>query len=128
MHILTKIILLVLKYIEMRNEYYNGVSDEEFVKYFNGILHSRMELTQYQYPYEKMESQEAIDDHIIRSQSSLFEYILESVRESVDQIDDNINEDETLFIHNKKKAEILPMLTDVIGNYVESVKVKYIKL
>lgn len=112
----------------MKNEYYNGITDEDFVKYFEDILHYRVELTQYQYPFEQIEPQEAIDDHIVRSQRSLFEYILESVRASVYQIDDKIEEDETIFIFNKKKAKILPMLTGIIGNYSKSVKVNYINL
>ena len=112
----------------MKIEYYNGISNEEFVKYFKELLYSVTELTQYSYPYEKVEPQESIDDHIVRCQNSLFEHILHSVRESAVNIEDNIAEDELLFIYNKKKTTLLPLLTDLIVEYINSVKVNYIAL
>jgi len=109
-------------------DYFNGVTNEDFVSYFLVDLHSRMELTQYTYPHEMTEPQDVIDEHIIRCQNILFDYIRECILDTIYEEGLILKGDETNFIYDKKKEEILPLLKMHINAYIENVKVQYIDL
>lgn len=109
-------------------DYFNGNTNEDFVNLFLEVLHCRMELTQYTYPYEEFDPNDVIDEHISRSQSILIEIIYHSISNALFENKVSLNKDEIDALYQKKNQELTPVLNDHIENYYKTVKVDYIDL
>jgi hypothetical protein len=105
-------------------DHYNGITNEEFKEYYLIDLHSRMELTQYTYPHEFIEPDKAIDDHIIRCQNILKDYIKNLIKEN----SENLTEEQLIEIYEAKRRELYPVISTINNDYYEKVKVNYIQL
>ena len=109
-------------------DYFNGKSNEDFVRFFKEVLFCRTELTQYTYPYEEFEPDQAVDDHIVRCQSILIEHIMHSISDAAFENKATLTKDETDNLYHKKMEELTPLLTEQIDNYTKDVNVEYIDL
>ena len=56
-------------------DYFNGVSNQDFIDYYKEDLYSRMEITLYTYPHEFIEEDPRPLDHLNRCEVILFEYL-----------------------------------------------------
>ena len=108
-------------------DHFNGVTNDDFIAYFLVDLHCRMELTQYTYPHEFMEPQDAMDDHVIRCQNILTDYVRETINEANYEQGIIMKGDEINYIYDQKVAELCPLIQPLIYKYYEDVKVTYIE-
>lgn len=109
--------------------YFEAVSNDDFVAYFLQDLHCRMELTQYLYPHEPIESEtDAIDEHIKKCYSILMDYIRQCINEAVYEKGLILKVDKINYIYDKKKEELFALITPLANKYFEDVKVTYIQL
>jgi hypothetical protein len=81
-------------------------------------------LTQYTYPHETFEPGDAIDDHIIRCQNILRDYIYELIYES----DNRMSKEEMTEIYKAKSKELFSEIDTISIEYFNKVKVNYISL
>jgi hypothetical protein len=109
-------------------DFFNGLTNEDFITYFLVDLNSRKELTQYTYPHEMTEPQDAIDDHVIRCQNILWEYISVNACNAAFEADLTLHTVELNEIVTKKQVELNPLFEPLITKYIEEVKVTYIDL
>jgi hypothetical protein len=109
-------------------DHFNGLKNEDLIAYFLVDLNSRKELTQYTYPHEMMEPQEAIDDHVIRCQNILWDFLYETVSETDFEAGISLNSSQLNEIVTQKKEELIPFFEPIITKYIEDVKVTYIDL
>lgn len=109
-------------------DYFNGLTNEDLLAYFLLDLNCRKELTQYTYPHEFMESQDAIDEHVIRCQDILWNYLYETVTKVADESNIILRPNELESRVENKKRELLPVFALYIEKYIEEVKVTYIDL
>ena len=109
-------------------DYFNGNTNEDFVNIFKEVLFCRTELTQYIYPFEEFEPDDAIDDHVVRCQSILISQIMHSISDAAFKNKATLTKDETDILYHKKMEELTPLLTEHIDNYTQNIKVEYIDL
>ena len=108
-------------------DYFEGITNEEFVAFFLEDLNCRKELTQYIYPHETtLEPEDVIDDHIARCQNILKEYMRELVIENSFDEDNEVSYENYEDIVSKRLQEVLPLLEPFIMKYLENTKVTYI--
>lgn len=104
-------------------DYFQGLTNDDFKIYFLKDLNCLKELTQFIYPNEMLDDNSVIDDHIIRCQNILSDYILNVLTSNVDLSNDQIN-----LLFDEKKKELFSILSPDIETYFQNVKVKYIDL
>lgn len=109
-------------------DYLNGLTNDDLINYFLVDLNSRKELTQYTYPHEFLEPQDAIDDHVIRCQDILWNFLYETISNNAFEAGNEISSNELNEIVEKKKKELNPLFGPLVTKYLEDVKVNYIDL
>lgn len=109
-------------------DYFKGLTNEDLIAYFLVDLNCRKELTQYTYPHEMMEPQDAIDDHVVRCQEILWQFLYETVIDTAFEAEITLAYDEVDEILSKKKSDLNPILEPLIMKYLEDVKITYIDL
>lgn len=109
-------------------DYFNGLTNDDLLAYFLVDLHSRKELTQYTYPHEMSEPQDAIDEHVIRCQNILWDYICGTVSNTAYESGITLHNNELNDIVSKKQEELHPLLEPLAMKYLEDVKIIYIDL
>ena len=107
---------------------FNGLNNEALINYFLVDLNCRKELTQYTYPHEFLEPQDAIDDHVTRCQDILWNFLYETVSNAAFDNDVTLQSNELEEIVSNKKKELIPLFEPLIMKYLEDVKVNYIDL
>ena len=107
-------------------DYFEGIKNEEFVDFFLQDLNCRKELTQYIYPHEQFEPEDALDDHIERCQNILKEYMREIVVENAFDIGETLQYEEYNDMIIKRFQEVLPLLEPHILKYSQNVKIETI--
>lgn len=105
-------------------DYFTGITNDDLKDYYLIDLHSRMELTQYTLPHEFLEPGHAIDDHIIRCQNLLKDYLLKLINDN----DENLDEEKCMEIYEAKRKELHSLINPASESYYEQVKVHYIHL
>lgn len=109
-------------------DYFNGLKNEDLLAYFLVDLNSRKDLTQFTYPHEMLEPQDAIDDHVVRCQNILWTHLFETVSNTAFEAEITLHNTELNEIVSKKKVELIPFLEPLIMKYLEDVKITYIDL
>lgn len=102
-------------------DYFNGVTNEDFIKYFLDELYSKMEFIQVTPPGEEFEPDEEYGKHILITQLKLEDKIKEAIRLKMNYLSiDHENK-----IISKKKKELLEILSPKIETYITEIKVDY---
>jgi hypothetical protein len=109
-------------------DYLNGLTNDDLIAYFLVDLHSRKELMQYTYPHEFLEPQDAIDEHVIRCQNILWDYLFEKINEYSFESGLHLSKSEIYDIVNQKKMELHRLFEPLVMKYLEDVKINYIDL
>ena len=104
-------------------DYFNGITNDDFKAYFLKDLNCLDELTQFIYPNEMMEDNNVIDEHIMRCQSILVDYIINVLSENDKIAVQKINE-----IYEKKRKELDLLLKPEMEFFYKKVKVNIIYL
>lgn len=143
--------------------YFEGVTNQEFIDYYKDDLYSRMEITLYTYPHEFVEEDPIPWEHLNRCEGILYEYLYNAFAEAKYQRWKQEN-NEDLKISNydgipidlghteieqtaeeraekyaaeqkerdaivkAKMQELMPALNNVVDDYLEKVKLKFIDL
>jgi len=143
--------------------YFEGVTNQEFIDYYKDDLYSRMEITLYTYPHEFVEEDPIPWEHLNRCEGILYEYLYNAYAEAKYQRWKQEN-NEDLKISNydgipidlghteieqtaeeraekyaaeqkerdaivkAKMQELMPALNNVVDDYLEKVKLKFIDL
>lgn len=107
-------------------DYFNGITNKEFTDYFAEDLLCRTVLQQYIYPHENASAPDIIDQHIERCLQILHCYLFTVLSASGHCMEGEMAL-EIQMIYNSKKAELRPLLSGVINDYLQIVKVQVIK-
>lgn len=143
--------------------YFEGVTNQEFIDYYKDDLYSRMEITLHTYPHEFVEEDPIPWEHLNRCEGILYEYLYNTYAEAKYQRWKQEN-NEDLKISNydgipidldhteieqtaeeraekykaeqqerdaivkTKMQELMPALNNVVDDYLEKVKLKFIDL
>lgn len=101
-------------------DYFNGLTNEDFVKFFIEELYSKTEFIQYSDPEEEFDHEQEYGKHIMQSQDKLFDFIGKSIEES-----GNISEHEKAKLYIEKKKELIQIILPKIDEYITTVNVDY---
>lgn len=107
-------------------DYFDGLTNEDFLAYFLLDLNCRMELTQYIYPHEFFEPDDAVDDHIVRCQNILTNYIRNVVISSGSDAGMVLTTEERNKIVDEKFKELIPLILKAGEKYYNEVVVNYV--
>lgn len=128
---------------------FNGKTNEEFIQIFTECLYCRMELTNYTYPHEFLDEDDAFSEHLNKCNrilyQKLYEYAGDHIRELKSQrltiAKEKGDEEEISKIENEpfshserdevaklKRDELSPLLDDITDQYYKEVKIIYIDL
>jgi hypothetical protein len=109
-------------------DYFNGVTNEDFKSYFLECLNCRTELTQYIYPHEILEDNDVRDEHIMRCQNIINDYIFQTIVSFNNEQELKISREVIDSKYNEKSKEIYSLCLPEIESYFENVKVVYLDL
>jgi len=101
-------------------------SDSELFKSCLEILHCRMELTQYVYPFELYEEDKVIKEHISKCKKIFKQIIAGSILDAFTKRKQILSAADHKFLYKKIKKDIYSLLELHIKNYYEDVVVKYV--
>lgn len=104
-------------------DYFNGITNDDFKAYFLKDLNCLDELTQFIYPNEMMEDNNVIDEHIMRCQSILGDYIINVLSENDKITVEKINE-----LYEMKNKQLNLLFQPEMEFFYKKVKVKIINL
>lgn len=102
-------------------DYFNGVTNDDFIKFFLDELYSKMEFVQVTPPGEEFEPDEEYGNHIKATQDKLDVKIKEAIRLKIN----NLSVDQETDIIEKKKKELMQILLPKIEKYITEIKVDY---
>ena len=110
------------------NDYFAHLSNEDLVTFFTQLLHSRMELVQYNYPGEFLLEDGAMIDHLYRCQVILYEK-LQGVLNGTVGVDGHYLQKEVKDrLFDEKRKELMQIFNPIIEKYFEDVSVKYVDI
>ncbi|OYX86782.1 MAG: hypothetical protein B7Y83_00140 [Flavobacteriales bacterium 32-34-25] len=102
-------------------DYFNGKTDDDFIKFFIDELYSKTEFVQVTPPVEEFEPDQEYGKHILATQQKLHDYIKAAMREKMNYMS---VDSERKRIEKKKKALFEKLLPD-IELYISKIKIDY---
>lgn len=104
-------------------DYLESIKIEDLVTYYTQLLHSRMELVQYNYPNEFYDEQGVIIEHLGRCHIIFSDKIYSLLREVKDEDGERLSDEEVKIYGDLKILEIMPLIDQISEKYIEDVKV-----
>ncbi len=114
--------------VDDQTDYFAFISNDDFVAFYGQLLSLRMEVDNFEYPYEEFQEDEGIAQHIMRCNGSLEMKLISILSNVKDEDGKYLSSD---VIKNKthyKFQEISKVTAPLIDKYIEDVKVNYIDL